>query len=59
MEDNHYVILDRYPSNQPITRIYMKSNKMFPLTLKPSMKRKKMKPIYGAKCVHSDIAFKA
>jgi len=40
MEDNHYVILDKYPRNQLIARIHMTSNTLFPLTLKPPMKRK-------------------
>jgi len=43
MEDNHCVILDRYPSNRLITRIHMTINRMFPLTLNPMMKRKKHK----------------
>jgi hypothetical protein len=43
MENNHYVILDRYPSNRIITRIHMTINRMFPLTLNPTMKRKKHK----------------
>ena len=42
MEDNHYVIMDRYPSNQRIGRIQMTSNKMFPLTLKPTKKKNAM-----------------
>jgi hypothetical protein len=58
MEDNHCVILDRYPSNQLITRIQMTSNRMFPLTLKPTMKRKTTQVVYEEKYVHSDTAFK-
>jgi len=45
MEDNHYVIMDRYPRNHLITRIQMTSNIMFPLTLKPVMKRKIKKDV--------------
>ena len=58
MEDNHYVILERYPSNQIITRIQMTSNRMFPLTLNLAMKRKKVQDVYEAKDVHSEITFK-
>jgi hypothetical protein len=58
MEDNHCVILDRYPSNQLIARIQMTSNIMFPLTLKPTMKRKTMQVVYDTKDVQSDTAFK-
>jgi hypothetical protein len=58
MEDNHCVILERYPRNQIITRIQMTSNRMFPLTLNPTMKRKKVQDVYEAKDVHSEIAFK-
>jgi hypothetical protein len=58
MEDNHCVILEKYPSNQLITRIQMTSNKMFSLTLKPTMKRKKMQVVYEAKDEHSGIVFK-
>jgi hypothetical protein len=35
----------------------MTRNIMFPLTLKPTMKRKIMQAIYEAKYVHSDTAF--
>jgi hypothetical protein len=58
MEDNHCVILDRYPINQLITRIHMTNNIMFPLTLKPSMKRKTTQVVYEARDVHFGIAFK-
>jgi hypothetical protein len=58
MEDNQCVILDRYPSNQLITKIQMTSNIMFPMTLKPSMKRKTMQVVYEENDVHSDTAFK-
>jgi hypothetical protein len=34
--------MDKYPRNQLIARIQITSNKMFPLTLKLAMKRKKM-----------------
>ena len=59
MEDNHYVIMDRYPSNQLIARIQMTSNKMFPLTLKPSMKRKTMQVVGKERDAQSKIEFKA
>jgi hypothetical protein len=42
MEDNDSVIMDKFPSNQLIARIHMTSNKMFPLTLKPSKKKNTM-----------------
>jgi hypothetical protein len=42
MEDNHCVIMDKYPSNQLIAKIQMTSNKMFPLTLKPTKKKNTM-----------------
>jgi len=58
MEDNHCVIMDRYPSNQLIARIQMTSNIMFTLTLKPTMKRQTMQGFYEEKYVHSDTAFK-
>jgi hypothetical protein len=59
MEDNHFVILDKYPSNQLITRIQMTSNTIFPLTLNPSMKRKTTQVVYEVKDVHSETTFKA
>jgi hypothetical protein len=58
MEDNHSVILDKYPSNRLFRRIQMTSNRMFSLTLKPTMKIKIAQAIYESKCVHSDTAFK-
>jgi hypothetical protein len=39
MEDNHRVIMDKFPSNQLIEKIQMTGNKMFPLTLKPIKKK--------------------
>jgi hypothetical protein len=57
MEDNHYVIMDKYPSNQLIERIQMESNKMFPLTLKPAKKRKTTQVVYDTKYVQYDTAF--
>jgi len=44
MEDNHCVIMDKFPSNQLIAKIEMTSNKMFPLILKLA-KNKNTKPI--------------
>jgi hypothetical protein len=58
MEDNHCVIMDRYPSNQRIAKIQMTSNIMFPLTLKLAIKRKTMQVVGKAKDVYSDTAFK-
>jgi len=45
LEDNHCVILDRYTRNQLISRIHMTSNRMFPFTLKPTMKRRKIEVV--------------
>ena len=42
IEDNHCVIMDKFPRNILIAKIYMKSNKMFPLTLKPIKKKNTM-----------------
>jgi hypothetical protein len=39
MEDNHCVIMDKFPSNLLIAKIKMTSNRMFPLTLKPTKKK--------------------
>jgi hypothetical protein len=59
MEDNQCVITDRYPRNQLIVRTHMTSNKMLPLTLKPS-KKKNATPVFGKeKDVQLDIAFTA
>ncbi len=43
------MILDKRPSNFLIARINMTSKRMFPLTLKPVMKGKKMQANYEAK----------
>jgi hypothetical protein len=59
MEDNQCVIMDRYPRNQLIVRTHMTSNKMLPLTLKPS-KKKNATPVFGKeKDVQLNIAFTA
>jgi hypothetical protein len=57
MEDNHCVIMDRYPRNQLIPRIQMTSNIMFPLTLKPN-KNKNTSLVFGkANNAQLDTAF--
>ena len=38
MEDNHYVIKDICPSNHPIEKVPMTSNRLFPLRIIPNMK---------------------
>ena len=55
MEDNHCVILDRCRSNQLIAKIQMKSNILFPFTLKPSMKKNTTQVVYDTK---DETAFK-
>jgi hypothetical protein len=57
MEDNHCVIMDRYPSNQHIARVYMRSNKMFPLTMKPAKKKNIVQDFGKEKYMQLDIAF--
>jgi hypothetical protein len=57
MEDNHCVIIDRYPSNQLIARIQMKSNKMFPLTLKLAKKKNTAQSIGREKGVQLGTSF--
>jgi hypothetical protein len=52
MEYNHCVIMERCPRNQLIARIQMTSNKMFPLTLKPSMKIKKVQTVGECASIH-------
>jgi hypothetical protein len=59
LEDNHCVILDRYPRNQLISRIHMTSNRLFPLKLKPTMKRRKIEVISKEIDAQSATAFKA
>jgi hypothetical protein len=56
MEDNHYMIINRYPSNQLIAKIQMKSNKIFPLILKPSKKKNIALTIGKDKYVQLDTA---
>ena len=57
-EDNHCVILDKKPRNFIIARIQMKSNRMFPLTLKPVMKGKIAQAKCGKKTTLSSKIFK-
>jgi hypothetical protein len=57
MEDNHYVIMDKYPNNQLIARIQMTSNKMFPFTLKPTMNRNTTQAVGKAKYVQLETTF--
>jgi hypothetical protein len=57
MEDNHCVIMDKCPSNQLIARIQMTSNKMFPLTLKPTKKKNTTLVVGKEKYVQLDTAF--
>jgi hypothetical protein len=58
MEDNHCVILDKCPSNQLIAKIQMTRNIMFPLTLKPSMKKNTTQFVYDTKDEELETAFK-
>jgi hypothetical protein len=57
MEDNHCVIMDRYPNNQLIAGIQMKINIMFPLTLKTTMKKNTTQVVYDRKYAQYDTAF--
>jgi hypothetical protein len=58
MEDNNCVIMDTNQSNQLIARIQMTSNKMFPLTLKPSKKKNTTQVVYDTNDAQSNTAFK-
>ena len=40
MEDDHYVIKDKHLSNQPIAKVPMRRNCLFPLRIVPKMKGK-------------------
>ena len=40
IEYNHYVIKDKCPSNQLLTKVPMKRNHLFPLRIVPDMKMK-------------------
>ena len=40
MEDEHYVIKDKRPSNQLIEKVPKTSNRLFPLRIVPDMKGK-------------------
>jgi hypothetical protein len=57
MKDNHCAIIDRYSSNQLTARIQMTSNKMFPLTLKPTKNKNTTQAIGKEKGAQLDIAF--
>jgi hypothetical protein len=57
MEDNHYVIMDKCPSNLVIAKIQMTSNRMFPLTLKLSKKKNTTPIVDKGKSAQLDIAF--
>jgi hypothetical protein len=57
MEDNHCVIMDKCPSNQLIARIQMISNRVFPLTLKPTKKKNTVLVAGKSKYAQSDTAF--
>jgi hypothetical protein len=57
MEDNHCVIMDKYPTNQLIARIEMTSNIMFPLTLKSAKKKNTVLAISKEKYVRLETAF--
>ena len=41
MEDDHYVIKDKRPSDQLIAKVSMTNNRLFPLRIVPNMKWKK------------------
>jgi hypothetical protein len=58
MEDNRSVIMNKFPSNQLIARIQMKSNKIFPLTLKPTKKKNATLAFCKGKCLYLDTALK-
>jgi hypothetical protein len=57
MQDNHYVIMDKFPSNQLIARFQMPSNIMFPLTLKPTNKKNSTLVVGKGKSVQLDTTF--
>jgi len=57
MEDNHYVIMDKCPSNLLIAKIQMTSNKMFLLTLKPIKKKNTTQTINKRKSLQLDTTF--
>ena len=40
MEDDHFVIKDKCPSNQLIAKVPMTSNRLFPLRIVPDIKGK-------------------
>ena len=40
MEDDHYAIKDKHPSNQLIAKVPLTSNCLFPLRIVPDMKGK-------------------
>ena len=50
MEDEHYVIKDKCPSNQLIEKVPMTSNRLFPLRIVPDIKGKtKIGAVFKAK----------
>ena len=57
MEVNHYVIMDKFPSNQLIAGIHMRSNKIFPLTLKLTKKKNTTLVVGKGKTVQLDTVF--
>ena len=57
MDDNHCVIMDKFPRNKLNARIHMTSNKMFPLTLKVSNKKNTTLVFGKEKGVQLDTSF--
>jgi hypothetical protein len=57
MEDNHCVIMDKFPSNILIAKIQMTSSRMFPLALKPTKKKNTTQTVYKGKSAQSNTAF--
>jgi hypothetical protein len=57
MEDNHCVIMDKFPSNQLIEKILMRSNNMFPLTLNPTKKKNTVVDVGKEKYAQSYTSF--
>jgi hypothetical protein len=57
MQGNHFVIMDKCPSNLLIAKIQMTSNRMFPLTLNPVKKKNTTKIVDKRKGVQLETAF--
>ena len=57
MEVNHYVIMDKFPSNELIAGIHMTGNRIFPLTLKLTKKKNTTLVVGKGKTVQLDTAF--